>query len=163
MNKLRKIKRKKFLLLLLPDLSKSTQKSPSSLPRAMRSGSIIVALSALLNNARELSINSRATKTVVLGKLFLFIILCSSDKATTHLFFSPSVSANIKVTLRGPGGSRKDVVICKDDKYIYQVNAHEVATGKVKSERMIKIENDYSILRAIFLVQVLFAIRFDVL
>lgn len=96
-----------------PDLSKSTQYNPSSAPITIRSGSIMAALKAFLNNVTELSINSRAIKTVVFGKLLRFMIRCSSESATTHLFFSPSESANINVEFLGPGGSIRDVVICK--------------------------------------------------
>lgn len=51
-------------------------------------------------------------KTAVFGKLFRFSIRCSSLRATTHLVFSDSVSANISVC-SGELPSSKEVVILK--------------------------------------------------
>ena len=52
-------------------------------------------------------------KTILDGSWFFFKIRCSSFKATTHLVFSLSVSANIKHWWRTPGGSIRLVVTRK--------------------------------------------------
>ena len=52
-------------------------------------------------------------KTILDGSWFFFKIRCSSFKATTHLVFSLSISANIKHWWRTPGGSIRLVVTRK--------------------------------------------------
>lgn len=68
---------------------------------------------AFLIMVTVLSKISRHRNTVLSGSLFFFRMRWSSFKATTHLVFSLSESANIRHWCRTPGGSMRLVVTLK--------------------------------------------------